>query len=140
VVEIEKLNVGYTLPEITKEITYEKILGYSGRFEGLHLQTIHTDKSIAKDMGFPDVVCQGTMLLNYAFEMLFCVYKKFFLSGSKISVLFKRPVLPKETVTISGIVRERFVVDSSTKLKIEIWAANGQGENVMSGEAMVTIQ
>lgn len=139
-VEIEKLNVGYTLPEITKEITYEKIFGYSGRFGGLHLQTIHTDKGIAKDMGFPDVVCQGTMLFNYAFEMLFCVYKKFFLSGSKISVSFKRPVLPKDTVTISGIVRERLAIDLITTLKVEISAANGQGENVMSGEAIVTLR
>ena len=139
VVQTEATEVGFELPAVSKNLTFDKIHAYSGRFGGQHLKTIHTDRDAAKELGFPDVLCQGTMMLNYASEMLFNIYREHWINNSKINVAFIKPVLPGEVITAKGIVRERDAVDSAIEAKLEIWIENKDGEKVMVGETVVTV-
>ncbi len=140
VAEAEVTKVGFELPVVSKEVTFDKVYAYSGRFGGPHLKTIHTDRGVAKELGFPDVVCQGTMIINYASEMLFNVYREHWVNSSKINVAFTKPVLPGDVITVKGVVKERQVVDSSIRVELEVWAENQKSEKVMAGEAVVTIE
>jgi len=72
-VEKRTMEIGFHLPSISKEIVFGKMYLYSGRFGGWFLKSVHTDRTRAKEAGFPDAVCQGTMILNYMSEMLFNV-------------------------------------------------------------------
>lgn len=135
----EVTEVGFELPPINKEVTFDKIHSYSGRFGGVFLKTHHTDRDVAKQVGLPDVVCQGTMILNYAFEMLFNVYREYWINSSRIKVSYIKPVFPGDHITTRGSVKQRRDVDSSMQLDLDVWAENKEGEKVMVGEAVVTI-
>lgn len=135
----EASEVGFELPSISKVITFEKVRAYSSRFGGTFLKTIHTDKNIAQVAGLPDVVCQGTMTLNYASEMLFNVYREHWINHSKIEVTFTKPVFPGDVITLSGVVKHRQEVDSAIHVELELWAENQAGDKVMTGGAGVDV-
>lgn len=139
-VEARAMDIDYELPAVVKEITAEKICAYSGRHGDWHKKnTIHTNRQVAEEWGFPDLVCQGNMMLNYISEMLFKVYREHWIENSKVNVVFLKVVLPGEVLSAKGVVKEKGVANSATCLKLDVWVENKEGDKVIAGNAEVVI-
>lgn len=133
------MEVGYELPPVMKSIVFEQVFNYSARHGGIFLKYIHTDRSVAKKYGFPDIVLAGSQVLNYANELLFKVYREHWIKSSNIKGIFVKSVFPGDVLTLKGIIKGKNIEGIKTKLEIEIWSENKVGEKTMVGEATVTI-
>ena len=138
-VEAGVMDIGYEPRAVVKAITTEKMYAFSARHGGLLENSVHTNRQVAKVLGFPNVICQGNMMLNYISEMLFKVYREHWIQHSKASVAYVKSVFPGDTLSAKGVVKEKEVANSATRLKLDVWVENKEGEKVVIGNAEVTI-
>jgi acyl dehydratase len=139
VLKTKAMEVGYELPAVVKEITQQKMYAYSTRHGEFYKYSIHCDKEIAKMAGFPDVVCQGNMMLNYIYEMMLKVYREHWIRNSKLNVAYIKSVFPGAVLSAKGVVKEKNVDSVTTRLTFDVWVENQEREKVVVGNAEVDI-
>jgi hypothetical protein len=141
------LNVGQRLPTFTRSINLEKMLLFesvgeamaSGKPAAPAPVNIHTDAARAREMGLAGPVASGQMSLAYLHELLARQFGRDFRQGGRLSVRFVKPVGPGDTLSAHGVVTARTQVEGRTRLTLEVWLENQQGEKTSVGEAQVTI-
>jgi|GEM_PF-3026665 len=138
-VDAKKTEVGYELPPLIKKISDNTVFSYSMRYGGTYVKLIHVDKNAARKWGFPGLVLQGSQTLNYAYEMLFKVYRDRMIEDSDIEATFIKPVISGEMLTVRGKVKDSEKEDSKTRLTIELWVEDTSGDKVMVGKTLVTV-
>lgn len=139
-IDAEITQVGYEIPPVVKKITEELLCSYSNRYPGIYIKTIHTDADAARQWGFKDMVLQGSQTMNFGSEALFKVYREGWINDSSFTVKFIKPVINGETVTTKGVVSDREDVEGGKiRLKIDVWSENLAGDEVMVGEATITL-
>jgi acyl dehydratase len=134
-----KIEVGYELQSVVKNITDDSIYNYSIRYSGTYVKMIHIDKESAKRMGFPELVVQGSQTLDYANEMLFKEYGERAIDNCSVNAVFLKPVLSKDILTLKGQVKESTQNEVDNYIVLDIWAENKLQEKVMAGEAKINI-
>ena len=132
-----EIHQGETLPPVVKHITQEKINLYaeaSGDFNPIHI-----DESFAAQTPLGGTIAHGMLILAYVSEMMTLAFGKSWLSGGKLSVRFKAPARPGDTLTVSGKLDSLEDKNGVSYANCSLECHNQRGEAIIVGEAMVKL-
>lgn len=122
---------GLTLPALTKEITQRKIDVYSG----VKPHSIHTDEAWAQRKGFKAPLAQAMMSTAYVSELMTRFVGAGFVKGGTLSMVFIKPVYVGDRLTVHGVVKERRAEGTATRVVVEVWCENQDGDKTAVGTA-----
>ena len=100
---ISEIKESRELPRVVKHISQEKVNLYaeaSGDFNPIHI-----DEDFARKTPSGGTIAHGMLILAYVSQMMTSAFGLSWLSGGKLSVRFKTPARPGDTITVSGKVR-----------------------------------
>src|SRR5438445_8226883 len=120
-----------TLPSLVKEISQRKIDAYSV----VRPRSIHTDESWARAKGFRAPLAQAMMSTAYVSELMTRFVGSGFVKGGTLSMVFIKPVFVGDRLTVHGVVKERQAEGSATRVIVEVWCENQDGEKTAVGTA-----
>lgn len=135
--QFPKIPVGESLPKMVKHISQEKINRYaeaSGDFN-----PIHVDEDFAKKTLAGGTIAHGMLILAYISQMLTAAFGQSWLANGKLSVRFKAPARPGDTITVSGKVQSTEKKGNETLVNCNVFCHNQKGEPVITGEASVKL-
>ena len=128
---------GDVLPSISKVVVQGDINMYaeaSGDPNPLHL-----DQDFAADTHFGRIVAHGMLVLAYISEMMTQAFGQYWLEDGRLKVRFRSPVFPGDRVDTFGEVRRVAEQNGHIRLECSVGCRNEDGEEVINGEAWVTI-
>ena len=131
------MRLGDTLPSINKVVVQENINTYadaSGDPNPLHL-----DQEFAANSHFGQIVAHGMLVLAYVSEMMTQAFGRHWLEAGRLKVRFRSPVYPGDRVTTFGEVVSLTEENGNIRLECSVGCRNKDGEEVISGEAWVTM-
>jgi 3-hydroxybutyryl-CoA dehydratase len=123
--------IGQTLPTLVKEVGQRKIDAYST----VRARSIHTDEAWARAKGFRAPLAQGMMSTAYVSEMMTNFLGEGFVKGGTLSMSFIQPVYAGDRLTIHGEVKEKRAEGTATRVVVEVWCENQEGERTAAGTA-----
>ena len=123
--------MGDTLPTLEKEISQRKIDVYSG----VKPHSIHTDEAWARAKGFKAPLAQAMMSTAYVSEMMTRFLGAGFVKGGTLSMVFIKPVYAGDRLTVHGVVKERRPDGAGTRVVVEVWCENQDGDKTAVGTA-----
>lgn len=126
----KEVPIGYKLPELTREVSFDKVKRFSGP-----ATNIHTSEDMARSQGFPRPVVASLMFYGYVCEMMtnFCGVD-WFRSGS-LSTVFPSTVFAGDTVTAKGVVKDKQHEGDSIRLLVDVWCETQDGRLGLIGTA-----
>lgn len=128
---------GASLPEHVRQVTQADINRYadaSGDYNPIHI-----DEAFAASTPLKGTIAHGMLVLAYVSEMLARAFGDAWDESGRLSVKFKSPTRPGDTLTVAG------QVDSLQAEGDIVWATcslscrNQSDEMVVSGEARVRV-
>src|SRR5439155_25647134 len=119
------------LPELVKDVCQRQIDAYSG----VRPRSIHTDESWARTKGFPKCLAQAMMSTAYVSELMTRFVGAGFVKGGTMSMTFIKPVFAGDRLTVHGVVKERRAEGDATRVVVEVWCENQDGEKTAVGTA-----
>ena len=128
---------GQTLPSIVKNITQEKIDLYaeaSGDFNPIHI-----DESFATQTPLGGTIAHGMLILAYISELMTQAFGINWISGGNLSIRFKAPARPGDTVTVGGKVDTVTHENDCTKITCTLNCCNQKDEAIVTGGATVKL-
>ena len=135
---ITEIHQGKILPQVTKHITQEKINLYaeaSGDFN-----PIHVDESFAAQTPLGGTIAHGMLILAYVSEMMTLAFNQNWVSGGKLSVRFKAPARPGDTVTVTGKIVSLEEKNGVSYANCSLECHNQREETIVMGEAVVKLR
>ena len=126
-----------TLPALVKNITQEKINLYaeaSGDFN-----PIHVDETFAAQTPLGGTIAHGMLILAYISELMTQVFGINWVSGGNLSIRFKAPARPGDTVTISGKVDTVTHENDCTNISCTLNCSNQKDEAIVTGGATIKL-
>jgi len=133
---MKDLDIGYEISPVSHTVTQERINVYSRFvFGGRDLKNIHTDNETARRAGLPRTVAQGRYPLAYISEELLKLFGRGWFEGGRLSVALTKPIFADDTVTVKGVVKEKTIEGDITRLVLDVWLENQNGEKVIAGTA-----
>jgi acyl dehydratase len=133
---VDAIAIGQTLPTLVKEVGQRKIDAYST----VRARSIHTDEAWARAKGFRAPLAQGMMSTAYVSEMMTKFLGEGFVKGGTLSMSFMQPVYAGDRLTIHGEVKEKRVEGTATRVVVEVWCENQDGERTAAGTASGVIR
>jgi acyl dehydratase len=127
----EAVSVGQELPSLVKEMSQRRIDVYSG----VRPRSIHTDEAWAHQKGFRTTLAQGMMSTAFASEMMTRLLGAGFVRGGTLSMAFIKPVYAGDRLTVHGVVKGTRPEGGRTRVVVEVWCENQQGEKTAVGTA-----
>jgi acyl dehydratase len=127
----ESIAIGQTLPTLVKEVGQRKIDAYSI----VRARSIHTDEAWARSKGFKAPLAQGMMSTAYVSEMMTAFLGAGFVKGGTISMAFIKPVYAGDRLTVHGVVKEKRAEGAATRVVVDVWCENQDGEKTAVGTA-----
>jgi acyl dehydratase len=127
----ETATPGLALPPLVKEISQRKIDVYSG----VRPRSIHTDEAWARQKGFRAPLAQAMMSTAYVSEMMTRFIGAGFVKGGTMSMTFIKPVYAGDRLTVHGVVKDRRAEDGGTRVVVEVWCENQDGDKTAVGTA-----
>jgi len=134
---LSEIYEGKTLPPVIKPITQEKINSYaeaSGDFN-----PIHVDEAFAAQTPLGGTIAHGMLILAYVSEMMTQSFGQNWGSAGKLSIRFKAPARPGDTVTVTGKVDSIEDKESVSLVNCSIKCCNQRDETIITGEAVVRL-
>jgi len=128
---------GKVLPPVVRHISQEMINLYaeaSGDFN-----PIHVDESFARQTPLGSTVAHGMLILAYVSEMMTQAFNSNWLSRGKLSIRFKAPARPGDTVTVSGRINSLEEKDGVLYAICGVESCNQKGDIIIIGEASVRL-
>jgi len=122
---------------VVKHITQREINLYaeaSGDFNPIHI-----DESFAAQTPLGGTIAHGMLILAYVSEMMTEAFGESWLSGGKLSVRFKTPARPKDTITTSGKIDSIEYKEGIPYVNCSLESCNQKGETVITGGAVVKL-
>jgi hypothetical protein len=127
--------VGAVLPSVSKHTTLEQSVAYSGYpfgwVEGgarAMWYNQHTDPEDAKMHGHSDAVVQGLCSAAYISEICASFFGPAWLTTGRLSTAFILPVIVRDIITASGLVKRWEEEDGRKRLWLDVWCKNQRGE------------
>src|SRR5690242_12720683 len=127
----EDVGVGQELPSLEKHLSQRRIDVYSG----VRPRSIHTDEAWAHQKGFRTTLAQGMMSTAYVSEMMTRFLGAGFVKGGSMSLAFIKPVHAGDRLTVHGVVKETRPEGAGTRVVVEVWCENQDGEKTAVGTA-----
>lgn len=125
------ITVGQVLPSLVKDLPQRKIDMYSG----VRPRSIHSDEAFARAKGFRAPLAQGMMSTAYVSEMMTALLGAGFVKGGTMSMAFIKPVYAGDRLTVHGVVKEVRPEGAATRVVVEVWCENQDGEKTAVGTA-----
>jgi len=128
---------GQTLPVLVKNITQDKINLYaeaSGDFN-----PIHVNESFAAQTPLGGTIAHGMLILAYISEMMTQAFAINWISGGNLSIRFKAPVRPGDTITVSGAIDNVTNENDCINVSCTLSCCNQTNEAVVTGGATVKL-
>jgi acyl dehydratase len=125
------VSIGQELPRLVKAIPQRKIDAYSG----VRPDYIHSDEAFARKQGFRAPLAQAMMSTAYVSEMMTRFVGAGFVKGGTISMTFIKPVLAGDRLTVRGVVKEQRAENGRTRVVVEVWCENQDGDKTAVGTA-----
>lgn len=132
------LKEGVNLPEIRKTISQENINQYAEASKDFN--PIHIDENYARKTPLGGTIAHGMLILAYISQMMTAAFGRDWLSSSKLSVRFKAPARPGDTITISGKICQVEKSDGQNLINCDVLCRNQNDESVIIGEAIVKVK
>jgi len=135
--KLSDIHQGDSLPSVVKHITQREINLYaeaSGDFNPIHI-----DESFAAQTPLGGTIAHGMLILAYVSEMMTEAFGESWLSGGKLSVRFKTPARPKDTITTSGKIDSIEYKEGIPYVNCSLESCNQKGETVITGGAVVKL-
>src|SRR5688500_5699002 len=133
---IADVRVGHEVPPLTKSIDQRRIDVYSG----VRPRSIHTDPDWAKARGFKAPLAQAMMSTAYVSELMTRLLGEGFVKGGTMSLAFIKPVFAGDRLTVHGVVKERREEAGVTRVVVEVWCQNQDGDKTAVGTASGVIR
>jgi 3-hydroxybutyryl-CoA dehydratase len=134
---IRDIYEGKTLPALVKNITQEKINLYaeaSGDFNPIHI-----DESFATQTPLGGTIAHGMLILAYISELMTQEFGINWISGGNLSIRFKAPARPGDTVTVSGVIDKVTYENNCTNISCNLTCSNQKDEIIITGGATVKL-
>ena len=128
---------GEALPPVVRTVAQENISLYA-HASGDH-NPIHLDEEFAARSQFGRIVAHGMLVLAYVSEMMALAFGRRWLESGQLSVHFRAPVYPGDTVSTFGEVVEAVESDGAIRLRCSVGCRRQGGDEVINGEAWVTM-
>ena len=123
--------IGQALPTLVKDVSQRRIDVYSG----VRPRSIHSDEAWARQKGFRACLAQGMMSTAYVSQMMVELLGSGFASGGTMSMAFIKPVYAGDRLTVHGVIKDRQSDNGATRVVVEVWVENQQGEKTAVGQA-----
>jgi len=123
--------IGQALPTLVKDVSQRRIDVYSG----VRPRSIHSDEAWARQKGFRACLAQGMMSTAYVSQMMVELLGPGFASGGTMSMAFIKPVYAGDRLTVHGVIKDRQSDNGATRVVVEVWVENQQGEKTAVGQA-----
>ena len=111
-----EVKTGQVLPSLVKDVSQRRIDVYSG----VKPRSIHSDEAWARQKGFRTCV----KLLGPGFAR-----------GGTMSMAFIKPVYAGDRLTVHGIIKDKQPDNGATRVVVEVWVENQDGEKTAVGHA-----
>ncbi len=134
---LSKIYKDETLPPVIEPITQEKINFYaeaSGDFN-----PIHVDEAFAAQTPLGGTIAHGMLILAYVSEMMTQSFGQNWGSTGKLSIRFKAPARPGDTMTVTGKIDSIENKESVSFVNCSIKCCNQRDETIITGEAVVKL-
>jgi len=128
---------GDRLPGLKKTVTQPDIDRYA--VASRDFNPVHIDWEFARKSPLGGTIAHGMLVLAYVSQMFTEAFGIAWLTGGKLSVRFKAPARPDDTLTINANVTGITDNGGGTLLKLDVNCLNQHGETVITGEAAVKI-
>ena len=136
--QLPGLSEGMNLPDIKKVITQENINLYAEASRDFN--PIHIDEAFAKKTPLGGTIAHGMLILAYVSQMMSAAFGQSWLAGGKLSVRFKTPARPGDTITVSGRISGVEKSDGQTSIRCDVLCQNQNGESVITGETNLRVE
>ena len=136
-----KLEQNQTIPSVTKKITTESIL----QFEScgiLDRENIHNNPELAsKRLGTTYTIASGRMSVAFAAESLRRFFgPEVFNHTGTVNLKFLRPVKAGDTITVTGAVSGTEQTGGGTKVSVDLFCDNQDGNRTAVGLGTAVIK
>ncbi len=134
---VSEICEGKNLPPVVKNITQEKINLYaeaSGDYNPIHI-----DESFAAQTPLGGTIAHGMLILAYVSEVMTQAFGLSWASGGKLSVRFKMPARPGDTLTVSGKIDSIECKDGISYANCSLECCNQKNETIVAGGAVVKL-
>ena len=128
---------GTVLPELVRRVTQPDINKYaeaSGDYNPIHI-----DEQFAASTPLGGTIAHGMLVLAYMSEMLSGAFGEPWDSTGRLSLRFRSPARPGDTLTVSGQVESVAEENGIVCVTCSLSCRNQADEVVVSGEARVRI-
>ncbi len=136
--QLPGLGEGMNLPDIKKVITQENINLYAEASRDFN--PIHIDEAFAKKTPLGGTIAHGMLILAYVSQMMNAAFGQSWLAGGKLSVRFKTPARPGDTITVSGRISRVEKNEGQTSIRCDVLCQNQNGESVITGETNLRVE
>jgi acyl dehydratase len=125
------VSIGQELPRLVKDIPQRRIDAYSG----VRPHYIHSDEAFARKRGFRAPLAQAMMSTAYVSELMTRFVGTGFVKGGTMSMTFIKPVFAGDRLTVHGVVKEQHPEHGRTRVVVEVWCENQDGDKTAIGTA-----
>ena len=138
---MKNIEIGYEVSPVVLEMTQEKMNLFSNRTiprgnpQGVSGPNIHTDNEIARRVGLPGTVAEGLQVFASISKLMTNLFSEGWLKGGKLSVSFINIMSPGDTLTIKGVVKDKTTEGSATRVTLDVWCENQNGDKTIVGVA-----
>ena len=138
VMDIDKLIAGMDLPGIKKNVTQASINRYAEVSRDFN--PIHMDEEFARKTPLGGTIAHGMLVLAYVSEMMTQAFGQNWLTGGKLSIRFKAPARPGDTVNVTGKIRNINSSEGQSLINCDVLCSNERGETIIIGETEVRVK
>jgi 3-hydroxybutyryl-CoA dehydratase len=128
---------GTVLPELVRRVTQPDINKYADA-SGDH-NPIHVDEQFAASTPLGGTIAHGMLVLAYMSEMLSSAFGEPWDGSGRLSIRFRSPARPGDTLTVSGQVEAVAEENGIVLVTCPVSCCNQAGEVVVTGEGRVRI-
>jgi acyl dehydratase len=102
-------------------------------------ENYHTNREMARALGFPDIVVQGMMPLCFLSALLTREFGEGWYRGGKMSVSLVNVVWGEDVVSARASVRDEAAEGPRRRVHLDVWCDKADGTKVVVGTASVVI-
>jgi acyl dehydratase len=121
---------GERLGPLTRPITPAMCEAFSGPH-----RNYHTDREMARALGFPDIVVQGMLSICLVAELLESRFGDGWRHGGRLDVRLVNVVWVEDTVLVRGVVRDTLPEGARRRVVVDVWCAKPDGTVTAIGTA-----
>ena len=122
------------LPPLVKTVTVEM----SQRFSGPS-KNYHTDRELARQLGFPDIVVQGMLSVCFLSELMTKRFGEGWYCGGRMAVNLVNVLWPDEPLVCRAAVKELAPEGARQRAHLEVWCQKDDRTKTVVGTASAVV-